>query len=1004
MRRGSVVACAVAAVLAAGPRTAAGQDAQGWTAQLVLSPLPSPYLSDWEVDPTVGELIVTNSTATTTDITFHYTLTRGGHLLLRGVTDAQTVPAGQSETFNGSSTFGGSADWDRDAQDLVTRTGRLPEGDYEACVTITDPGGFVLVERQCVQFSAQYPDPPSLVFPMSGDTITTQDPIFEWLPVDLPPLAGGRLGYVLQIAEVNTEAGQRPETALESNIAHFVEPDLVGTTQQYPVGALPFVSGHTYAWRVQALDGEGLPVAANQGRSEVWTFIYAEPAVDVDRPVASIALTPRRDTLRYAGDTTLFEAQAFDADNVVIPGKRFQWRSADTAVARVDSAGVVTGVGGGETRIVASVGGVADSAFSVTAVASGLSLHFERYDATTDQPSLLQVIQSGPPEAVVPKLMALLQSGEFRIPIPRLPGVPGNDGNPGELDTGGAQQGGDTDGGGPRLGDPNVRWGGPVDEQCSNITVPAQASYDAARKVFVVPFRDDAKFVVKECVHADLDSVMVVDSTPVAGPPECTPGGGGRRGGSDTTGASCPPPGSRWDVDTTYTPDTTYATDSTVERGALFVVSWAHPGLPRVFVVFKGQGGLDLPGTELRARYWVVNLLRTTTVGSDALPEAYSHFFGSDSFDAGVGLTIYVKRRCPNSSGGLCPILTRINPTNPEVTLQMFAGVTASEVSAGSGGLGASLALGFSIQATLPVRTWDFDIGALSIDSTQVGLLFAVQDSMVAGGKQRDNWSIGVAPTLAIWLTGSRGNQWEVDGSVGLEWDPTAGKKPKLVVSAQLPQIWQLWWLRLGNPALVFTTPIGSREEREATTLALSGTWGFGPNNGIGIADSASGGGNVRGDIGGGATGGQTGFEEMGHGQITFTWARPPSEQTRDAAKQKRDSAMARVTRQLHVVRDARANVEQARRDREVALHQSEEDYQAADSAFWAANQVLAKAQATLDGWRRERDQARAALAPPKCWKQPAGRCLNWAARLSAGNGAIADLIVKIFRLLGENP
>lgn len=958
MWRGSVVPCAIAAVLAAGPRTAAGQGTQGWSAQLVLSPLPSPYLSDWEVDPTIGELIVTNSTATTTDVTFHYTLTRDGHLLLRGVTDPQTVPAGQSETFNGSSTFGGSADWDRDVQDLVTRTGRLPEGDYEACVTITDPGGFVLVERQCVQFSAQYPEPPSLVFPMNGDTITTQDPTFEWLPVDLPPLAGGRLGYVLQIAEVNTAAGQRPETALESNIPHYVEPDLVGTSQQYPVGALPFVSGRTYAWCVQALDGDGLPVAANQGRSEVWTFVYAEPAVDVDRPVASIALTPRRDTLRYAGDTTLFEAQAFDADNVVIPGKRFQWRSADTAVARVDSAGVVTGVGAGETHIVASVDGVADSASSVTAAASALAVHFEDYDAATEKPSLLELIESGSYDEVVPQLMALLQTGDLRIPIPRIAAL-----HPGEA--GGS---GPSSAPGPLVGDGSQAF--PTGACSGDASAGGAVHADPAKKVWVIQFAaTEWRTVTRDCIGSAL--------------------------GNDTAG-----------VDTTF------------HQSVLFAVSWAQPGVPRVFLAFKDVAGVPLPlgGTAAHVRYLVINPLRKMSLGSDILPAVDGGFFGSESFDAGVGVTYYAKRTCVDPAKWLCQILTGINPDNPDITISGFAGVTASEINAGSGGPGASVALGFIIQASLPVRRLDFDIGGLSIDSSQVGLQFAVQDSVVGDsllqgtGQETYNQSIDVGPVLAIWLSTVHNTDttvWEVDGSAALEWDPGANEalKPKLVVSAQLAQTWQLSVVRLGNPALVFTTPIGGRAEREATTLALSGAWGFGPANGFGIADSS------------------TGFEEMGRGQITFSWARPPAPLARDAAKRARDSAIVAVTRQLHVVHEAQEREASAKVDVGLAHEGASQGtpsqpcapgslcpgagggsdaqrQRAADSAYAVAKKDLDVAQATLDRLRLQRDAARDAAGPPKCWKTVRDRCLNWSARLSVGPGALRDLFVQLDRIL----
>jgi hypothetical protein len=135
-----LIACAAIAAVAAAATPAA---AQAWTAQLVLSPMPSPFVSDWEVDPTVAELIVTNGTAAPTAVTFHYTLTRGGQVVLRGVTDPHTIPGNEAKVFNASTTFGGKADWNRELQDMVARTGRMPEGEYQGCVALAGPGGAV---------------------------------------------------------------------------------------------------------------------------------------------------------------------------------------------------------------------------------------------------------------------------------------------------------------------------------------------------------------------------------------------------------------------------------------------------------------------------------------------------------------------------------------------------------------------------------------------------------------------------------------------------------------------------------------------------------------------------------------------------------------------------------------------------------------------------------------------------------------------------------------------
>ena len=71
---------------------------------------------------------------------------------------------------------------------------------------------------------------------------------------------------------------------METAILHHLETDLSDASLTYPAEALPLEPGTEYAWRVQALDGDGMPVAANNGRSEVFSFVYQEP---LEQPVAS---------------------------------------------------------------------------------------------------------------------------------------------------------------------------------------------------------------------------------------------------------------------------------------------------------------------------------------------------------------------------------------------------------------------------------------------------------------------------------------------------------------------------------------------------------------------------------------------------------------------------------------------------------------------------------------------------------------------------------------------
>jgi uncharacterized protein YjdB len=77
-------------------------------------------------------------------------------------------------------------------------------------------------------------------------------------------------------------------------------------------------------------------------------------------PVASVVVTGP-DSLRI-GESRQIEAQAFDAVNNRLEGRRVHWRSNDPAVATVDTNGVIRGVAIGSTQIVATVEGKSGSA------------------------------------------------------------------------------------------------------------------------------------------------------------------------------------------------------------------------------------------------------------------------------------------------------------------------------------------------------------------------------------------------------------------------------------------------------------------------------------------------------------------------------------------------------------------------------------------------------------------------------------------------------------------
>ena len=259
-----------ALLIACGPGASRAQ--APWSARLDINPFPSPYLSDWESNPTIGTLTITNPTAADQDVLLVYRVTdHAGRVVASGRSAALLVPRGPPTVLTDFVNLSGSSRHDQGLENQMRRSGRLPEGDQAACVTVTDEGGFVLAE-DCATFTIVYPDPPYLIGPLDAQAVTSGSPIFQWTPLQVP--IAFQVTYVLRLSEVL--AGQTAAQALDANIPLF-ETTVLGASLEYPISAPPLAEGKTYAWRVQALDQNGYAPSANDGRSEIWTFRLGDP-------------------------------------------------------------------------------------------------------------------------------------------------------------------------------------------------------------------------------------------------------------------------------------------------------------------------------------------------------------------------------------------------------------------------------------------------------------------------------------------------------------------------------------------------------------------------------------------------------------------------------------------------------------------------------------------------------------------------------------------------------
>ncbi len=80
----------------------------------------------------------------------------------------------------------------------------------------------------------------------------------------------------------------------------------------YPPHALPLEVGKRYAWQVQALDQDGIPASANNGKSEIWSFIYKKTFTSFTIPV-----------IQKPGSTKVLGTLQYDWPGSSRPAQRF---------------------------------------------------------------------------------------------------------------------------------------------------------------------------------------------------------------------------------------------------------------------------------------------------------------------------------------------------------------------------------------------------------------------------------------------------------------------------------------------------------------------------------------------------------------------------------------------------------------------------------------------------------------------------------------------------------
>ena len=141
------------------------------------------------------------------------------------------------------------------------------------------------------------------------------------------------------------------------------------------------IAGAAVTWAssaaaVATVDGAGLVTAAGNGAATITASAGSASgtaAVTVMQAASSVVVSPAEATLTVLGDTLRLAAEAFDANGVAVADVQFSWESSDSAVATVDTSGLVTAAANGTATITASAGAASGtSAVTVTQAANSV--------------------------------------------------------------------------------------------------------------------------------------------------------------------------------------------------------------------------------------------------------------------------------------------------------------------------------------------------------------------------------------------------------------------------------------------------------------------------------------------------------------------------------------------------------------------------------------------------------------------------------------------------------
>lgn len=164
----------------------------------------------------------------------------------------------------------------------LNSTGRLPDGNYQFCVTVKEyRSGRAISRTSCSMAFISKQDPPLLTLPTQGGTVTPQTPqnlTFQWQLKNPPPGGFTNVEYLLKLYEI-TDNSIDPLTAVAANkVVKVFETSATTPIQttnfNYNITSSLLDDGKRYAWTIQVKEKNNRQSFKNNGVSQVGWFQY----------------------------------------------------------------------------------------------------------------------------------------------------------------------------------------------------------------------------------------------------------------------------------------------------------------------------------------------------------------------------------------------------------------------------------------------------------------------------------------------------------------------------------------------------------------------------------------------------------------------------------------------------------------------------------------------------------------------------------------------------------